>query len=60
MVQPQSLPLRIEPPSGPPESLSGLIERVTFHNEDRDLGVGPSSAFMYVPPAGYKYQWSPN
>jgi prepilin-type N-terminal cleavage/methylation domain-containing protein len=23
-------------------------------------GVGPSSAFMYDPPAGYDYQWSPN
>jgi exodeoxyribonuclease V alpha subunit len=27
------------PPSGPPESLSGLIERVTFHNEDTGFGV---------------------
>jgi exodeoxyribonuclease V alpha subunit len=31
--------LRTQPPSGPPESLSGLIERVTFHNEDSGFGV---------------------
>jgi exodeoxyribonuclease V alpha subunit len=38
-VEPQSLPLRSEPPSRPAESLSGLIERVTFHNEESGFAV---------------------
>jgi exodeoxyribonuclease V alpha subunit len=39
-VQSQSLPLRTDPPSTrPPESLSGLIERVTFFNEENGFGV---------------------
>lgn len=38
-VQPQSLALRSEPPSRQPESLSGLIERVTFHNEENGWAV---------------------
>jgi hypothetical protein len=33
------LPLRTEPPSRPVESLSGLIERVTFHNEENGWAV---------------------
>jgi exodeoxyribonuclease V alpha subunit len=33
------LPLRTEQPSRPPESLSGLIERVTFHNEENGWAV---------------------
>jgi exodeoxyribonuclease V alpha subunit len=39
MARPQSLSLRNEPPSGPAESLSGLIERVTFFNEENGFGV---------------------
>jgi len=40
MVQPQSPPLRTEQPSDRPhESLSGLIERVTFHNEENGWAV---------------------
>ena len=31
--------MRTEPPSRPPESLSGLIERVTFFNEENGLAV---------------------
>lgn len=31
--------LRNETPSRPAESLSGLIERVTFHNEENGFGV---------------------
>jgi exodeoxyribonuclease V alpha subunit len=39
-VQPQSLPLRTEQPSDRPhESLSGLIERVTFFNEENGCAV---------------------
>jgi len=38
-VQRESLPLRAEPPSRPAESLSGLIERVTFHNDDTGFAV---------------------
>jgi hypothetical protein len=38
-VQPQSLPLRTETPSRPQESLSGLIERVTFFNEENGWAV---------------------
>jgi exodeoxyribonuclease V alpha subunit len=38
-VQPQSLPLRLEAPSQHPDSLSGLIERVTFHNEENGWAV---------------------
>jgi len=38
-VQPQSLQLRIEPPSRPAESLAGLIERVTFVNEENGFSV---------------------
>jgi hypothetical protein len=37
--QPQSSLLRSEPPSRPVESLSGLIERVTFHNEENGWAV---------------------
>ncbi len=38
-MQPQSLQLRIEPPSRPAESLAGLIERVTFVNEENGFSV---------------------
>jgi hypothetical protein len=38
-VPPQSLPLRTEPPSQPHKSLSGLIERVTFFNEENGWAV---------------------
>ena len=39
-MQPQSLPLRTEQPSTRPhESLSGLIERVTFFNEENGWAV---------------------
>ena len=38
-MQPQSLQLRTEPPSRHSESLSGLIERVTFHNEENGWAV---------------------
>jgi exodeoxyribonuclease V alpha subunit len=38
-VQPESLPLRTEAPSRQPESLSGLIERVTFFNEENGWAV---------------------
>jgi exodeoxyribonuclease V alpha subunit len=38
-VQPQSPPLRTELPSRPQESLSGLIERVTFFNEENGWAV---------------------
>jgi hypothetical protein len=38
-VQPQSLPLRTETPTRPQESLSGLIERVTFFNEENGWAV---------------------
>jgi exodeoxyribonuclease V alpha subunit len=38
-VQPQSLLLRTEQSSRPAESLSGLIERVTFHNEENGWAV---------------------
>ena len=38
-VRPQSLPLRAQPPSGPTESLSGLIESVTFHNDENGFAV---------------------
>jgi exodeoxyribonuclease V alpha subunit len=31
--------LRTEPPSRPVESLSGLIERVTFHNDEIGFAV---------------------
>jgi len=37
--QPQSLALRAERPSRHPESLSGLIERVTFFNEENGWAV---------------------
>jgi exodeoxyribonuclease V alpha subunit len=36
---PQSLLVRTEPPSRPVESLSGLIERVTFFNEENGWAV---------------------
>jgi exodeoxyribonuclease V alpha subunit len=40
MVQPQSLALRTEQPSiRPHESLAGLIERVTFFNEENGFAV---------------------
>lgn len=39
LVQPQSLSLRTEAPSRPAESLSGLIERVTFFNEENGWAV---------------------
>jgi hypothetical protein len=38
-VQPQSLALRTETPSRPQESLSGLIERVTFFSEENGWAV---------------------
>ena len=38
-MQPQSPPLRSEPPSRPQESLSGLVERVTFFNEENGWAV---------------------
>jgi hypothetical protein len=38
-VQPQSLVLRTETPSRTPESLSGLIERVTFFNKENGWAV---------------------
>ena len=36
---PESLPLRTEAPSRQPESLTGLIERVTFFNEENGWAV---------------------
>jgi hypothetical protein len=39
LVEPQSSPLRTEPPSRQPESLSGLIERVTFFNDENGWAV---------------------
>ena len=39
VVQPQSLLVRTEPPSRAVESLSGLIERVTFHNDENGFAV---------------------
>lgn len=41
----KSWPVRIQPPSGPPDSLFGLVERVTFHKED---ALGPESVFLYT------------
>ena len=38
-MEPQLLPVRTEPTSRPAESLSGLIERVTFHNEENGWAV---------------------
>ena len=38
--QSQSSQLRTVPPSSQPESLSGLIERVTFHNEENGRLMG--------------------
>ena len=37
--RPESPQLRTESPSRHPESLSGLIERVTFFNEENGLAV---------------------
>src|SRR5271169_3953630 len=33
------MPLRNQLPSGPADSLSGLIERVTFHNDENGFAV---------------------
>ena len=38
-MPPQSLLLRTEPPPRQPESLSGLIEHVTFHKEENGFAV---------------------
>ena len=40
--------MRAEPSSQPIESLSGLIERVTFHNEDSGFAV------LKVKPKGHR------
>ncbi len=38
-ARPESLLLRAQPPTRPAESLSGLIERVTFHNDENGFAV---------------------
>jgi hypothetical protein len=43
--EPKSWPVRTQPPSGPPDSLFGLIERMTFYEQD---APGWESVFLYT------------